>query len=130
MYALILGINPKNQKTMRKVALTIVAISTIIQTNAQVAIPYPSMAEFDAFKSKELNGAIKYAEDLKNFKINIAEFKPVGKSGIVGFRREETYSIDGWPNDGCSVRYFYDNPKVVNGIKIKMEVVAEFKRSY
>lgn len=115
---------------MKKVALTIAAISIIVKTNAQVAIPYPTMAEFDAFKSKELNGAIKYAEDLKNFKINIAEFKPVGKSEIVGFRREETYSIDGWPNDGCSVRYFYDNPKVVNGIKVKMEVVAEFKRSY
>lgn len=115
---------------MKKVLLALAAITMVIKTNAQVAIPYPTMVEFDAFKNKELNGAIKYAEDLKKFKINLAEFKPTGKSEIVGFRREETYSIDGWPNDGCSVRYFYDNPKVVNGIKVKMEVVAEFKRSY
>lgn len=130
MYRLILSINPLIIENMKKVVLALAAITMVIKTNAQVAIPYPTMAEFDTFKNKELNGAIKYAEDLKNFKINIAEFKPVGKSAIVGFRREETYSIDGWPNDGCSVRYFYDNPKIVNGIKVKMEVVAEFKRSY
>jgi len=114
---------------MKKIMLILATISAVTKTTAQVAIPYPTMAEFDAFKAKELNGAIKYAEDLKKFKINMTEFKSVGKSEIIGFRREETANIDGWPNDGCSVRYFYDNPKVVNGIKTKMEVVAEFKRS-
>ncbi len=98
---------------------------------AQVAIPYPNIAQFDAFKNKELTASIKYAEDLKGVKINYNEYKFTGKSEIIGFRREETKNITTlWPNDGCYVRYYYENAKAVNGINSKIEIVAEFKRSY
>jgi hypothetical protein len=100
-----------------------------IQLFAQSSIPYPTLAQFEAFRVKELDAAIKHAEYLSSSTINFSEFKLMKKSEIVGFRRDESSSIERWPNDGCAVRYFYENPKIVNGIQSKIEVVVEYKRS-
>lgn len=116
---------------MKQITILILIVFLNKTSFAQVGIPYPNIAQFDAFKNKELTASIKYAEDLKGVKINFNEYKFTGKSEIIGFRREETKNITTlWPNDGCYVRYYYEKAKAVNGINSKIEIVAEFKRSY
>jgi hypothetical protein len=114
---------------MKKTILLLTLSFMSIQLFAQSSIPYPTLAQFEAFRVKELDAAIKHAEYLSSSTINFTEFKLMKKSEIVGFRRDESSSIEGWPNDGCAVRYFYENPKIVNGILSKIEVVVEYKRS-
>lgn len=116
---------------MKKIAILILTGILYKTTFAQVGIPYPNITQFDAFKNKELASSLKYAEELKGIKINFNEYKFTGKSEIIGFRREETKNITTlWPNDGCYVRYYYESSKILNGINSKIEIVAEFKRSY
>ncbi|MFN5984474.1 MAG: hypothetical protein ACK479_13490 [Fluviicola sp.] len=114
---------------MKKTILLLTLSLMSLQLLAQSSIPYPTLAQFEAFRVKELDASIKHAEYLSSSTINFSEFKLIKKSEIVGFRRDESSSIERWPNDGCAVRYFYENPKIVNGIQSKIEVVVEYKRS-
>lgn len=114
---------------MKKTLLFLTLSVLSFQLFAQSSIPYPTLAQFEAFRVKELDAAIKHAEYLSGATINFSDYKLIKKGEINGFRRTESSSIEGWPNDGCAVRYFYENPKIVNGIQSKIEVVVEYKRS-
>lgn len=114
---------------MKKTILLLTLSLMSLQLFAQSSIPYPTLAQFEAFRVKELDAAIKHAEYLSSSKINFQEYKLIKKSEVFGFRREDSKSIEGWPNDGCAVRYYYENPKIINGIQSKIEVVVEYKRS-
>lgn len=110
-------------KTLFFISTAVIGFKAI--TIAQVQIPFPADAQFEAYLKREIPNI----EKSTGVKLTGLKRNTTGK--VVEFRYPETsgYNFKAWPKDGCQKQYYYIVPEQKSGIGGYVEVNVNYRRS-